>query len=74
LLCVAGGYAHAVDARTGIMIAEEANDGVYRVLLEGLESALALGYSTHDADEANRRYATAAEASRWEQCIHTLPD
>ena len=42
------------------MIAEEAN-GVYRVLLEGLESAMALGLPTHDEDERNRRYAVAAD-------------
>jgi hypothetical protein len=33
------------------MIAEEAHDGVYRVLLEGLESAMALGLPLHDQDE-----------------------
>jgi hypothetical protein len=61
----AGGYAHAVDARTGIMIAEEASDGVYRVLLEGLESAMALGLSTRDEDERNRRYAVTADGRRY---------
>ena len=44
-----------MNARTGIMIAEEAN-GVYRVLLEGLESAMALGLPTRTRrDERNRR-------------------
>jgi hypothetical protein len=61
----AGGYAHAVDARTGVMIAEEASDGVYRVLLEGLESAMALGLPTHDEDERNRRYAVTADGRRY---------
>jgi hypothetical protein len=61
----AGGYAHAVDARTGTMIAEEANDGVYRVLLEGLESAMALGLPLPNEEERNRRYAVAADGSRY---------
>jgi hypothetical protein len=33
---------------SGVPVAEEASDGVYRVLFEGLESALALGLPTHD--------------------------
>jgi hypothetical protein len=47
------------------MLAEEANDGVYRVLLEGLESAMALGLPAHDEDERNRRYAVAADGRRY---------
>jgi hypothetical protein len=61
----AGGYAHAVDARTGTMVAEEASDGVYRVLFEGLESAMALGLPTRDEDERNRRYAVTADGRRY---------
>ena len=62
----AAGYARAIDARaarnvSGVPVAEEASDGVYRVLFEGLESALALGVSTLEADEANRRYAMSSD-------------
>ena len=62
----AAGYARALDARaarnaSGVPVAEEANDGVYRVLFEGLESALALGLPTRDEDERNRRYAVASD-------------
>jgi hypothetical protein len=53
-----------VDARTGIMIAEEANGGAYRVRFEGLES-MALGVPLPDQDERNRRYAIAADGRRY---------
>jgi hypothetical protein len=66
----AAGYARALDARaarnaSGVPVAEEASDGVYRVLLEGLESALALGLPTHDEDERNRRYAVTSDGRRY---------
>ena len=61
----AGGYAHAVDARTGIMIAEEANDGVYRTLLEGLESAMARTLPASGQEEDQRRYAIASDGRRY---------
>jgi len=38
---LAAGYARATDARAGgVPVAEEASEGVYRTLIEGLESAL----------------------------------
>ena len=47
-------------------VPEEASDGVYRVLFEGLESALALGLpTTRDEDERNRRYAIAADGRQY---------
>ena len=46
-------------------VAEEASDGVYRVLLEGLESALALGLPTHNEDEHNRRYAVTSDGRQY---------
>jgi hypothetical protein len=67
----AAGYARAMDARaarnaSGVPVAEEASDGVYRVLFEGLESAMALGLpTTRDEDERNRRYAIAADGRQY---------
>ena len=53
--------AHAMDARTGIVITEEANDGAYRVLLEGLESALARTLPASGQEEDQWRYAIAGD-------------
>jgi hypothetical protein len=66
----AAGYARALHARaarnaSGVPVAEEASDEVYRVLLGGLESAMALGLPTHDEDERNRRYAIAADGRQY---------
>ena len=58
--------ARAARNASGVPVAEEASDGVYRVLFEGLESALALGLpTTHDEDERNRRYAIAADGRQY---------
>jgi hypothetical protein len=65
---LAAGYARATDARAGgVPVAEEANDGVYRTLLEGLESAMArtLPASGQEEDARNRRYAIAADGRRY---------
>jgi hypothetical protein len=58
--------ARAARNASGVPVAEEASDGVYRVLFEGLESALALGLpTTRDEDERNRRYAIAADGRQY---------
>jgi hypothetical protein len=65
----AAGYARASDPRSaGVPVAEEADEGIYRVLLEGLESAMArtLPASSAEAeDERNRRYAVTADGRRY---------
>ena len=66
----AAGYARAMDARaarnaSGVPVAEEASDGVYRVLFEALESAMALGLPTRDEDERNRRYAATSDGRQY---------
>jgi len=58
--------ARAARNASGVPVAEEASDGVYRVLFEGLESALALGLpTTRDEDADNRRYAIAADGRQY---------
>jgi hypothetical protein len=47
------------------MITEEANDGVYRVLLEGLESALARTLPASSQEEDQRRYALTSDCRRY---------
>jgi len=63
---LAAGYARATDARAvGVPVAEEANDGVYRTLLEGLESALARTLPASGQEEDQRRYAIASDGRRY---------
>ena len=57
--------ARAARNASGVPVAEEASDGVYRVLFEALESAMALGLPTRDEDERNRRYAIAADGRQY---------
>jgi hypothetical protein len=54
----AAGYARAV-TRQGT-ISDEANDGLYRVLMEGLESFVATAQVAAEEDR-DRRYAVAAD-------------
>jgi hypothetical protein len=58
----AAGYARAV-TRQG-MVSEEANDGLYRVLMEGLESFIATTQVAGE-EEHDRRYAVAADGRRY---------
>ena len=58
----AAGYARAV-TRQG-MVSEEANDGPYRVLMEGLESFAAMAQSAAEEDR-DRRYAIAPDGRRY---------
>jgi hypothetical protein len=63
---LAAGYARATDARAaGVPVAEEANDGVYRTLLEGLESAMARTLPVSGQEEDQRRYAIASDGRRY---------
>jgi hypothetical protein len=63
---LAAGYARATDARTGgVPVAEEASEGGYRTLLEGLESALARTLPASREDEDQRRYAIASDGRRY---------
>jgi hypothetical protein len=62
---LAAGYARATDARAGgVPVAEEASEGVYRTLLEGLESAMARTLPQAQ-DEDQRRYAVASDGRRY---------
>jgi hypothetical protein len=62
----AAGYARATDPRSaGVPVAEEANDGVYRTLLEGLESAMARTLPASGQEEDQRRYAIASDGRRY---------
>jgi hypothetical protein len=62
----AAGYARATDARAGgVPVAKEAGEGIYRVLLEGLESAMARTLPTSTQDEGERRYAIASDGRRY---------
>ena len=63
---LAAGYARATDARAGgVPVAEEASDGVYRTLIEGLESALARTLPASREDEDQRRYAVTSDGRRY---------
>jgi hypothetical protein len=63
---LAAGYARATDARAGgVPVAEEASEGVYRTLLEGLESALARTLPASGQEEDQRRYAIASDGRRY---------
>ena len=63
---LAAGYARATDARAGgVPVAEEANEGIYRTLLEGLESALARTLPASGEEEDQRRYAIASDGRRY---------
>ena len=62
LKAFAAGYARAV-TRLG-MVSEEANDGPYRVLMEGLESFAAMAQSAAEEDR-DRRYAIAPDGRRY---------
>ena len=63
---LAAGYARATDPRSaGVPVAEEANDGVYRTLLEGLESAMARTLPASTLEEDQRRYAIASDGRRY---------
>jgi hypothetical protein len=63
---LAAGYARATDARAGgVPVAEEANEGIYRTLLEGLESALARTLPASGEDEDQRRYALTSDGRRY---------
>jgi hypothetical protein len=46
------------------MVSEEANDGLYRVLMEGIESFIATAQVAGD-DDSNKRYAIAADGRRY---------
>jgi hypothetical protein len=62
---LAAGYARATDARAGgVGVAEEASEGIYRTLLEGLESAIARTLPAGQ-DEDQRRYAVTADGRRY---------
>ena len=62
----AAGYARASDPRSaGVPVAEEANDGIYRTLLEGLESAMARTLPASGQEEDQRRYAIASDGRRY---------
>jgi hypothetical protein len=58
----AAGYARAV-TRQG-MVSEEANDGLYRVLMEGLESFAATAKIAGE-DDRDRRYAVGPDGRRY---------
>jgi hypothetical protein len=58
----AAGYARAV-TRQG-MVSEEADDGFYRVLMEGLESFIATAQVAGEEDR-DRRYAIGADGRRY---------
>ena len=58
----AAGYARPV-TRQG-MVSDEANDGLYRVLMEGLESFAATAQVASDEDR-DRRYAIAPDGRRY---------
>jgi len=63
---LAAGYARATDARAGgVPVAEEASEGVYRTLIEGLESALARTLPASGQEEDQRRYAIASDGRRY---------
>ena len=63
---LAAGYARATDARAGgVPVAEEASEGVYRTLIEGLESALARTLPASSQEEDQRRYAIASDGRRY---------
>ena len=69
---LAAGYARASSARAsdarhagGVPVAEEASEGVYRTLIEGLESALARTLPASSQDEDQRRYAIASDGRRY---------
>ena len=69
---LAAGYARASSARAsdarhagGVPVAEEASEGVYRTLIEGLESALARTLPASREDEDQRRYAVTADGRRY---------
>jgi hypothetical protein len=62
----AAGYARATDARAGgVPVAEEASEGVYSTLLEGLESAMARTLPASGQEEDQRRYAIASDGRRY---------
>src|SRR6516225_5023100 len=62
----AAGYARATDPRSaGVPVAEEASEGVYRTLIEGLESALARTLPASGEEEDQRRYAIASDGRRY---------
>ena len=46
------------------MDSDEANDGLYRMLMEGLESFIATAQVADDED-SNKRYAIAADGRRY---------
>ena len=46
-------------------VAEEASEGVYRTLIEGLESALARTLPASTQDEDQRRYAVTSDGRRY---------
>ena len=63
---LAAGYARATDARAGgVPVAEEASEGVYRTLLEGLESAMARTLPASSQEEDQRRYAVTSDGRRY---------
>jgi hypothetical protein len=65
----AAGYARASNARVGgaagVPVAEEASEGVYRTLIEGLESALARTLPVSSQEEDQRRYAVTSDGRRY---------
>ena len=58
----AAGYARAV-TRQGV-VSEEPNDGLYRVLMEGLESFIATAQVAGEEDR-DRRYAIGSDGRRY---------
>jgi hypothetical protein len=65
LNALSGGYARAVDPRSGVLTAE-AVEGPYRVLMEGLESFCALAMQAHlQEDELPVSYETTSDGRRY---------
>jgi hypothetical protein len=62
LNALAAGYARAVTQQG--MVSEEANEGAYRVLMEGLESFAATAQIAGEEDR-NRRYAIGPDGRRY---------
>jgi hypothetical protein len=69
LNALAAGYAQAVTRRGGL--AEEASDGVAKLLMEGLESFMATAQFAAVPD-SNARYATATDGRRYLTCAPQL--
>jgi hypothetical protein len=64
----AGGYHHPA-TRQGTL-ATNADEGFYKVLMEGLESFVAAGqFNSTETEEAGRTYRTAPDGRRYESAI-----